>query len=111
MIPILSRLSEEEMEIFLHMVKNKRRSMNAQTLASDLLIDEACSDDLKKKFAKLSEEENFALKNTFKHQQDTMRHADKKRMPIDKSKVRDLLRHQNLFKEKIVDEIGTYYEQ
>jgi len=40
-----------------------------------------------------------------------MRHADKKKMPIDKSKVRDLLRHQNTFREKIVDEIGTYYEQ
>lgn len=39
-----------------------------------------------------------------------MKHADKKRMPIDKSKVVDLLRHQNVFKHKIINEVETYFE-
>ena len=72
------------------------------------LIDDACSDHLKRKLAKISEEENFAIKNTFKHNKDTMNWADKKKMPIEKSKVKDLLRYQNVFREKINSEISTY---
>jgi len=36
-----------------------------------------------------------------------MDYADKKRMPIEASKVRDLLRNQHLFRGKIEDEIST----
>jgi hypothetical protein len=39
-----------------------------------------------------------------------MEYADKKRMPMDKQKVVDLLRHQNVFKAKLIDEVGTYFE-
>lgn len=60
--------------------------------------------------AKLSEEENFALKNRWMHQKKTMAYADKKRMPIDRSKVVDLLRHQNVFRDKIINEVDTYFE-
>jgi hypothetical protein len=69
---ILSQLSQEETEIFMHLVNNKARSINSQAQLSNDLIDEACSDDFKQKLAKVSEEENFALKNTFKHNKDTM---------------------------------------
>jgi hypothetical protein len=72
------------------------------------LLDEACSNEEKNRLAKISEEENFALKNRFKFDKDVMRHADKKRMPIDKNKVKDLLRNQHIFRDKIKDEIGTY---
>jgi len=56
----------------------------------------------------VSEEENFALKNTFKHNKDTMRWSDKKKMPIEKSKVKDLLRNQHIFRDKMNDEINNY---
>lgn len=57
------------------------------------LIDAACSDTFKQTLAKISEEENFALKNRFKHHFDTMQYADSEKMPIEKSKVKDLLRY------------------
>jgi len=38
-----------------------------------------------------------------------MSYADKKKMPIDKSTVVDMLRHSNVFKGKIIDEVETYF--
>lgn len=105
---IISNLDVEETHIFLHLIKNKSRSMNNQQQITNDLIDSACSDNIKEKLAKISEEENFAIKNTFKHNKDTMNWADKKKMPIDKSKVKDLLRYQNVFRDKINKEIETY---
>jgi uncharacterized protein YjiS (DUF1127 family) len=72
------------------------------------LIDADCSDELAAKMAKISEDERFALKNRYKHQNDTMRYADKKRMPISKEKVKDLLRNEHIFREKIENEVETY---
>jgi len=37
-----------------------------------------------------------------------MQYADKKRMPISKDKVRDLLRNEHIFRDKINNEIETY---
>lgn len=34
--------------------------------------------------------------------------AEKKRMPVDESKVKDLLRNQHIFRDKMNSEIGTY---
>ena len=47
------------------------------------MIDQACNDDLAAKLAKISEEENFALKNRYKHQKETMDFADPAKMPIE----------------------------
>lgn len=58
----------------------------------------------------MSEDENFALKNVWMHNKKTMKFADKSKMPIDQSKVVDLLRHQNSFRKKMVDELQTYWE-
>ena len=93
LMPIISTLTEEETEIFIHMMQNKNRNLDNSVRRSQLLIDNDCDDEYKKKLAKLSEEENFALKNRWMHQKKTMAYADKKRMPIDRSKVVDLLRH------------------
>lgn len=54
------------------MLRNKNRSSSDAQRRSMDLIDESCSDNLKKRLAKISEEENFALKNRFKHERDTM---------------------------------------
>lgn len=39
-----------------------------------------------------------------------MDYADKKRMPIDESKLKDLLRNQSAFRDRFNKEIGTYQE-
>lgn len=56
-------------------------------------IDAACSNEFKERLATLSEEANFALKNVYLHQTETMRFADKSKMPIESRKVKDLLRN------------------
>lgn len=101
MMPMLRELDEEETRILFHMIKNKERNVNTQAQRSQELLDAACSDERARKLAKISEEANFALKNRFKHEKDTMQYADKSRMPIEKSKVRDLLRNQHIFRHKI----------
>ena len=111
MMPLIAGLDEEETEIFIHLIKSKsRRELNNDARRTQELIDDDCSDELKAKLAKMSEEENFALKNRYMHNKKTMKYADKKKMPIDKSKVVDMLRHQNVFKKKVIDEIETYFE-
>jgi hypothetical protein len=40
-----------------------------------------------------------------------MDYADKKRMPVDERKVKDLLRNQHLFRHKMNEEVGTYQKQ
>lgn len=109
-MPILASLDEEESEILMHLVRNKGRNLNNETRRTNTLIDNDCSDDFKEKLAKVSEDENYALKNRWWHEKKTMQYADKKKMPIDKSKVVDLLRHQNIFKAKVVEELDTYFE-
>jgi hypothetical protein len=66
---------------------------------------------LEQKMAKISEEENFNLKNRYRHQKKTMNFADKKRMPIHESKVADLLRNSHLYRNKIVEEVGTFEKE
>lgn len=66
-MPTLSRLDEEETQIFLHLINNKNRNMDASKQLSNQLIDEACSNKWVEKLAKISEEENFALKNRYLH--------------------------------------------
>jgi len=99
LMPLLANLDEEEMRIFIHLLESKNNQMNQSKLLTTTLIDEACSDLEKKKLARLSEDENFALKNMYKHKKDTMQYAKKERMPIDESKVKDLLRNQHIFRD------------
>ena len=72
------------------------------------MIDEACSDFEKTQFAKLAEESNFDAKNRFRLDKKLFAYADKSRMPIDQSKVKDILRNQNVVRTKFRDEIPTY---
>jgi len=48
------------------------------------------------------------VKNRYRHQHKTMNFAEKKRMPIDERKVKDLLRHSHIFRNRLNSEIGTY---
>ena len=65
---------------------------------------------VEKKLANVSEEGNFENKNRYRLQKMKLDHADKKRMPIDERKVKDLLRNQGEFRGKFDTEIGTYQE-
>lgn len=64
--------------------------------------------EVEKKLAKLSEEENFNMKNRYRLQKKTLDFADKKRMPIDEQKVKDVLRNRPTFRTRIESEIGNY---
>jgi len=108
MMPLFRTLNEDESEAFLHMVKNKSRTMNAKQNISNQLMDNACFDVQKKKLAKVSEEANLLLKNRFKLENDVMQYAKSEKMPLSEMKVKDMLRNQAVVRRKIVDEIGTY---
>lgn len=98
-MPTLRKLNEKEALIFLHLFTSKQReSDNEKTNRTNLLIDSACSDGLKEKLARISEEENFSLKNAYLHQANTMHYAKKEKMPIDARKVRDALRQKHLYR-------------
>ena len=93
------------------MIRNNNRSSDGTISRTNSLIDQACSDEEKERLAKLSEEANFALKNTYVHQNTTMQYADKKRMPIDSDKVRDILRNEHIVRHEMDTKIGTYTGQ
>lgn len=58
--------------------------------------------------AKISEEEHFNQKNRYRLQRTKLDFAEKKRMPIDEQKLKDVLRNRPTFKTKIEEEINTY---
>ena len=45
--------------------------------------------------------DDYMLKNRYRFQKTTMDFADPKKMPIDESKVKDLLRNQHVFRDKM----------
>jgi hypothetical protein len=108
LMPLIANLDREETDILLHLIQNKNKSINPSESISNSLVDSACSNRAKELLAKVAEEERFALKNRFKHQKDTMKYAQKERMPLDEKKVKDMLRNQNVVRERIHNEIGTY---
>lgn len=104
-MPTLAALDAGEAASFLHLLRNKGRSMDNVEARTNALIDAACSDHIKKELAQVSEDENFALKNRHRFQKTTMDYADQSKMPIESEKVVDLLRHSNVFKHKIIHEV------
>jgi len=72
LMPLLVTLDQREAESFMHLLRNKGRCMNNVEARTNTLIDSACSDELKKELAKVSEEENFALKNRYAFNKSTM---------------------------------------
>ena len=105
-MPVLRNLSEEEQRILLHKIRNGARRGN--DIMSESLLDEMAFQRVEKMLAQLSEEENFNMKNRYRLQKQTLDYADKKRMPVDETKLRDVLRHQGFFKDRFNKDIGTY---
>ena len=61
-----------------------------------------------RELAKVSEEANHAVKNRYMHDKQTMQFANKKRMATDERTVRDMLRNQHIFRNRIINEIPNY---
>ncbi len=106
LMPLLRGLTPEEQEIFIHKLENSGRTLGDDT--TSLILDEMTQKNLEQRLAKLSEEENFNAKNRYRLQRKTLDYADKSRMPIDESKLKDVLKNQATFKVAINKEIGTY---
>ena len=109
LLPITRYLTPKEQRAFVHLLLNKDRA--AEKAGSEInpeILDMAVDKELEKALAKVSEEENYNLKNRYRFQKHTMNFADKKRMPVDERKVKDLLRNQHIFRHKINSQIGTY---
>jgi hypothetical protein len=81
------------------------QSENSQYL--DMLVSNVVEQEL----AKVSEEENYNIKNRYRHYNKTMHYADAKKMPVDERKVKDMLRNQHIFRDRMNSEIGTYQDQ
>lgn len=96
LMPYLRGLNKTEQEAFIHKLRNSNRELGGQ-ITGDLL-DEMAFMSIETKLANLSEEENFNSKNRYRLQRTKLDYADKKRMPIDESKLKDVLRNQATFK-------------
>ena len=68
------------------------------------------SKDLEKRLAKISEEQNFLSKNRYRLQKTKLDYADKRRMPVEQDKIKDVLRNRPTFKTELIKEIPNYDE-
>lgn len=107
LMPFLRGLNAEEQRILIHKIRNSDRSDGI----TETLLDDMTYKFTEEKLAKISEEENFNSKNRYRLQKTKLNHADKKRMPIDESKVKDLLINRPTFRTKIQEEIDNYTAQ
>jgi hypothetical protein len=105
LMPLFAGLSDDEKDALLHKLQNDQRSS-----IKEKIFAAETSNELEKKLALVSEEENHNVKNWYRHQRQTLDWADKKRMPVDERKVRDMLRNQHIFRRAILDEVPNYEE-
>lgn len=93
LMPLLSQLNAKEQRDLVHMLESQSDH--------SLYLDQIVSGAVEKELAKLSEEENYAIKNAYRHKNKTMAFADPKKMPIDERKVKDMLRNQHIFRDRL----------
>ena len=110
LMPVLVDLTAQEQKDLIHLLNSKNKMSTGHKQRTLDLLDDACDDKEKARLAKLSEEENFRMKNTYLFNKQTMRYADRSKMPIDESKVRDILKNEHLFRRKIVHDINNYHD-
>jgi len=61
-MPLMNGLNDEEKDALIHKIENsKRSSIQEQILESET------SDEFERKLAKISEEENYNMKNWYRH--------------------------------------------
>lgn len=100
---MFAQLNPKEQRDLVHMIASE--SEHGQFLDAEV------NGTLEKKLAKMSEEENYAIKNAYRHKKTTMQYADSKKMPVDERRVKDMLRNQHIFRDRLNEEVGTYQDQ
>lgn len=95
LMPLLRGLSRDEADALIHKLRNSGRRLGDY---NDSILNEMINRNTEKKLAKISEEENFLAKNRYRLQKTKLDFADKKRMPIDESKLKDVLRNRPSFR-------------
>ena len=98
---LFAHLTEEEGRILIHKIKNDKHLNTLKALHSGAN---------ERELAKIVEEENFNQKNRYRLDKMQLEFADKKRMAIDQSKLKEVLQHHDQFRTKFDDEIGTYQD-
>lgn len=107
-MPLLAGLSAKEQKALVHKLQNSGRTLGDSM--TDDLLNEMTFQNIEKRLAHISEEENFNAKNRYRLQRTQLDYADKKRMPIDESKLKDFLRNRTTFKDAITNQIGNYQD-
>lgn len=100
LMPLLASLTPVEQRSLVHLIQSRSEA--------DRLADLTASKDIERQLAQVSEKENMAMKNRYRHQRQTMDFAEAKKMPVDERKVKDMLRNQHVFRDRMNAEIGTY---
>lgn len=106
-MPLLRNLTKDEQDALIHKVLNSNR-VKGDSITGEVL-NEMINKRIETKLSKISEEENYNAKNRYRLQRKTLDYADKKRMPIDESKLKDVLQNRPTFRARIDKEIGNYY--
>ncbi len=103
MMPLLAQLNAREQRDLVHLLESES--------GKGQYLDQLCNGNVERELAKLSEAENYAAKNHYVHKNRTLKFADAKKMPVDERKVKDMLRNQHIFRDRMNSEIGTYQDQ
>jgi len=103
MMPLLAQLNAREQRDLVHLLESES--------GKGQYLDQLCDGNVERELAKLSEAENYAAKNHYVHKNRTLKFADAKKMPVDERKVKDMLRNQHIFRDRMNSEIGTYQDQ
>lgn len=106
---MLRGLSESEVEILLHKLQNNTGSEADQ--AREDYLNEAIQHNIEKKLAKISEDEAYLEKNRYRLEKTKLDYAEKKRMPVDERKVKDILRNRPALVAQMRDEFQTYEQE
>jgi len=107
-MPLLKGLTKEEQEAFIHKIRNNISKRTVAETTEDLMLTSMINKTVEEQLAKISEDENFNMKNRYRLQRKTLDHADKRRMPVDEKKIKDLLKDRTNYKVGIHREIGNY---
>lgn len=92
-------LNEQEGRALVHLLKNQHR---------DNYLQDIHGGEVEALLAEIAEKENYAKKNQYMLNKRKLSYIQKERMPIEKTKIKDIFRHASDFKSKFNKEIGIY---
>ena len=96
---IFSHLNEDEARSLVHLIKNKN---------TDDYLNDIHGGHVEKKLAQISEKANFESKNQYLLEKRKLNFAKKERMPVERAKVKDVIKNQEDFKLRFNKEFGLF---